>query len=93
MVVEDVLLELYLRFAFLLTDLARITFIYLDPNPLSIFASANFQMLLGVPCRLKLFIALRALLVLSCVQQRIFLALVSQHFLKFLGPVGVIRLF
>ena len=92
-VVKDMLLEIQLRFAILLADLARIASVFFDPEVLSIFGSAFFQMLLGFPCRLKSLIALRALFVIGCKLQRIFSALLSQHILKFLGCVSLIRLF
>ena len=93
MVVVDVLLELRLRFAVLHADLARITPVLFDHDTRGTFLSAVSQVPLGVPRRLVLLVALRALLVVGRIQQRIFLALVSQHFLKFPGRVCVIRLF
>ena len=86
-------LELCLSFAVLRADLARVTSVFFDPDVLSIFDSTFFQMLLGFPCCFKLFVAFRALLVFGCIQLRIFSALLSQHFLKFLVRVCLIRLF
>ena len=87
------LLEIQLSFTLLLADLAWITSVFFDLDVLSILGSAFFQMLLGFPCCFKLFVALRALLVFGCIQLRIFLTLLSQHFLKFLVRVCLIRLF
>ena len=87
------LLKFYLSFTFLLADLAWITSIFFDPDPLSIFVSASLQMPLGFPRRHKLLVAFRTLFVIGCVQQRIIFALLSQHFLNFLVRVCLIRLF
>ena len=86
-------LELHLSFTLLRADLARITSVSFDFDVLRIFGSAFFQMLFGFPRRLKLLVALRALFVIGGKLQRIFSALLSQHFLKFLARVCVIRLF
>ena len=93
MVVVDMLLELVLCFVILGADLARVTSVLFDPDPLGTIASAVFQVQLGVPRPLELLVALWTLLVLGCVQQRILLALLSQHFTEFPGRVRVIGFF
>ena len=87
------LLEIQLSFTLLLADLAWITSVFFDLDVLSILGSAFFQMLLGFPRRLKLLITFRTLFVIGCKLLRIFPALLSQHFLKFLVRVCLIRLF
>ena len=93
MVVVDMLLELGFSFTILGADLARVTSVLFDPDILSTLWSAPFQMLLGVPGPLELLVALRTLLVLGCVQQRILLALLSQHFAEFPARVRLIGFF
>ena len=93
MVVVDMLLKLRLSFAILSADLARVTSVLFDSDILSTFGSAPFQMPLSVPRPLELLVALRALLVLGCIQLRILLALLSQHFAEFPGRVRVIGFF
>ena len=93
MVVIDMLLELRQSFAFLLADPARVTSIFLNFDEITTFPPAIFQMSLGFPSRFIPLVTLRALLVFGCIQLRIFSALLSQHFLKFLVRVCLIRLF
>ena len=93
MVVVDMLLKLRLSFASLGADLTRVSSILFNHDILSIFTSAVSQMPLSVPCCLVLLVALRALLVLGCVEHGILLALPSQHFAEFPAHVRLIRFF
>ena len=93
MVVEDMPLKLYLSLVIPGADLARITSVYLDHDTHSTFAPAIPQVPFGFPRSFKPLVAFRALFVIGGKLQRIFSALLSQHFLKFLARVCVIRLF